>query len=32
YEQPTFQFDDQVDVVFQLEPTQSQQTEAAKAQ
>ncbi len=27
-----FQFDDQVDVVFQLEPTQTQQTEAAKAQ
>ena len=32
YEQPTIQFDDQVDVVFQLEPTQTQQTEAAKAQ
>lgn len=32
YEQPTIQFDDQVDVVFQLEPTETQQTEAAKAQ
>ena len=32
YEQPTIQFDDQVDVVFQLEPTQTQQTETAKAQ
>ena len=32
YEQPTIQFDDQVDVVFQLEPTQTQQTEAVKAQ
>ena len=32
YEQPTIQIDDQVDVVFQLEPTQTQQTEAAKAQ
>ncbi|MGX9831358.1 oxidative stress defense protein [Enterobacter hormaechei subsp. xiangfangensis] len=32
YAQPTIQFDDQVDVVFQLEPTQTQQTEAAKAQ
>jgi len=25
YEQPTIQFDDQVDVVFQLEPAQGQQ-------
>ncbi len=31
YEQPTIQFDDQVDVVFQLEPVQGQQqTPAAK--
>jgi uncharacterized protein YggE len=33
YEQPTIQFDDQVDVVFQLEPAQGQQQDtAAKAQ
>ena len=32
YEQPTIQFGDQVDVVFQLEPAQNPQTEAAKAQ
>jgi hypothetical protein len=25
YEQPTIQFDDQVDVVFQIEPNQAQQ-------
>lgn len=29
YEQPTIQFDDQVDVVFQLEPAQAQQPEPA---
>ncbi|MNY82077.1 oxidative stress defense protein [compost metagenome] len=32
YEQPTIQFDDQVDVVFQLEPAQGQQTAPAPAQ
>jgi len=32
YEQPTIQFDDQVDVVFQLEPTQAQSQQTAPAQ
>ena len=29
YEQPTIQFGDQVDVVFQIEPAQGQQSETA---
>lgn len=31
YEQPTIQFDDQVDVVFQLEPAQAEQPAATAA-
>jgi len=32
YEQPTIQFEDQVDVVFQMEPAQSQKAESAQSQ